>query len=42
MHVLDGGRKPEYLERTHTYTGRADKVQTEGPQLGIGPETLLL
>ena len=25
---LDGGRKPEYPERTHAYTGRTCKLQT--------------
>ena len=26
---LDGGRKPEYPERTHAYTGRTCKLHTE-------------
>jgi len=37
---LDGGRKPECLERTHAYTGRTCKLHTEKPQLGVEPETL--
>ena len=32
---LDGGRKPEYPERTHAYTGRTCKLHTERPQLGV-------
>ena len=39
---LDGGRKPEYPERTHAYTGRTYKLHTERPQLGLEPGTLLL
>jgi len=39
---LDGGGKPEYLEATHTYTGRTYKLHTEMPQPGIEPGTLLL
>jgi len=39
---LDGGRKPEYLERTHAYTGRKWKLHTERLQPGIEPETLPL
>ena len=39
---LDGGRKPEYPERTHAYTGRTCKLYTERPQLGVEPDTLLL
>jgi len=39
---LDGGRKPEYPERTHAYTGRARKLHTERPQVGIEPGTLSL
>ena len=31
---LDGGRKPEYLERTHAYTRRTCKLHTERPQQG--------
>ena len=30
---LDGGRKPEYPERTHAFTGRTYKLHTERPQL---------
>jgi len=37
-----GGRKPKYLERTHTYTGRTCKLHEERSQLGFKPETLLL
>jgi len=33
---LGSGRKPEYPERTHTYTGRTCKLHTERPQ----PKTL--
>jgi len=40
--LLDGGRKPEYPERTHAYTGRTCRLPTERPQLGIEPGTLLL
>ena len=29
---LGGGRKPEYPERTHAYTGRTCKLHTERPQ----------
>ena len=29
---LDGGRKPEYPERTHAYTGRTYKLHTERPE----------
>jgi len=39
---LDGGRKPEYPERTQTNTGRTYKLHTERPQLGFEPGTLLL
>ena len=39
---LDGGRKPEYPERTHTYKGRTCKLHTEKPRLEIEPGTLLL
>jgi len=39
---LDSGRKPEYPERTHTYTGGTCKLHTERLQLGIEPGTLLL
>jgi len=39
---LDGGRKPEYPERTHGYTGRTCKLHTERPQLGVEPGTLSL
>ena len=31
---LDGGRKPEYPERPHAYTGRTCKLHTERPQVG--------
>ena len=34
---LDGGRKPEYPERTHAYTGRTCKLHTERPQPGVEP-----
>jgi len=40
--LLDSGRKPEYLERTHAYTGRTCKLHTERPQVGIEPGTLSL
>jgi len=40
MHVF--GRKPEYPERTHAYTGRTCKLHTEKPQLGVEPGTLSL
>ena len=39
---LDGGRKPEYPERTHAYTGRTCKLHTERPQVGVEPGTLSL
>jgi len=39
---LDGGRKPEYPERTHPYTGRTCKLHTERPQAEIDPGTLSL
>jgi len=39
---LDSGRKPEYLERTHAYTGRTCKHHTERPQPGVEPGTLSL
>jgi len=39
---LDGGRKPEYPERTHAYTGRTCRLHTERPQVGIEPGTFLL
>jgi len=39
---LDSGRKPEYPERTHAYTGRTCKLHTERLQLGVEPETLSL
>jgi len=35
MLFLDGGRKPEYPERTHAYTGRTCKLHTE--RLGTNP-----
>jgi len=39
---LDSGRKPEYPERTHTYTWRTSKLYTERPQPGVEPGTLSL
>jgi len=39
---FDGGRKPEYPERTHTYTGRTCKIHTGRPQPGVGPGTFWL
>ena len=39
---LDGGRKSEDPERTHTYTWRTCKLHTERPQPGVEPGTLLL
>jgi len=39
---LDSGSKLEYLERTHTYTGRTCKLHTERPQPGVEPGTLSL
>jgi len=39
---LGGGRKLEYPERTHTYTGRTCKFHTEISQLGIEPGSLFL
>ena len=39
---LDSGRKPEYPERTHAYTGRTCKLHTERPQPGVEPGTLSL
>ena len=39
---LDGGRKTEYPERTHAYTGRTCRLPTERPQVGIEPGTLSL
>jgi len=38
---LDGGRKPEYPERTHAYTGRTCKLYTERSQPGVEPGTEL-
>jgi len=38
--LLDGGRKPEYPERTHASTGRTCKLHIDRPQLGIEPGTL--
>ena len=38
---LDSGRKPEYPERTHAYTGRTCE-HTERPQEGLEPGTFLL
>jgi len=37
---LSSGRKPEYPERTHAYTGTC-KLHTERPQLGFEPGTLV-
>jgi len=34
------GRKPEYLERKHTYTGITCKLHTERPHPGFKPGTL--
>jgi len=39
---LADGRKLDYPERTHAYTGRTCKLHTERLQLGINPETVLL
>uniref|UniRef100_A0A3Q3N0W1 Sulfotransferase n=1 Tax=Mastacembelus armatus TaxID=205130 RepID=A0A3Q3N0W1_9TELE len=39
---LDCGRKPEYLEKTHTSTGRTCKLHTERPLMGFKPGTILL
>jgi len=39
---LDSGRKLEYPERTHAYTGRTCKLPTEQPQLGSEPGALSL
>ena len=41
---LDSGRKLEYPERTHAYTGRTCELHTERPlpQPGVEPGTLLL
>jgi len=39
---LEGGRKPEYLERTHAYTGRTCKLHIERSQLEFEPGNLLL
>ena len=36
---LDGGRKLEYPERTHAYTGRTCELHTERPQPGVEPWT---
>jgi len=43
----DGGRKPEYPERTHVYTGRTCKLTQKGPswELNLEPsccEVMLL
>uniref|UniRef100_A0A669EXY2 Reverse transcriptase domain-containing protein n=1 Tax=Oreochromis niloticus TaxID=8128 RepID=A0A669EXY2_ORENI len=35
---LDGGRKPEYPERTHANTGRTCKLHTERPRPDVGIE----
>jgi len=32
---LNGGRKPEYPERTHAYKGRTCKLHAERPQVGV-------
>ena len=39
---LDGGRKLEFLGRTHAYTGRTCTLHTERHQLGIKTGSLLL
>jgi len=40
---LDGGRKPDYPERTHAYTGRTGKLHTERlGGWGVEPGTLSL
>jgi len=39
---LDSGRKLEYPERTHAYTGRTCKLHTVRPHQGVEPGTLLL
>jgi len=39
---LGGGRKPEYLERTHAYTERTYKLHKERLQPGYKPGALLL
>jgi len=39
---LGGGRKVEYKQRSHTYTGRTCKLHAERPQLGFETGTLLL
>jgi len=38
----DGGRKPEYPEKTHAYLGRTCKLHTERTQPGFEPRTVLL
>ena len=38
----NGGRKPEYPERTHTCTGRTLKFHTERPRPGFKPGPLSL
>ena len=40
--ILDGRRMPDYLEKTHTSTGRTCKLHTERPQPGFVPGTLLV
>jgi len=37
MLILDSGRKPEYTERTHAYTGRTCKLHAERSQPGVEP-----
>jgi len=39
---LDGGRKLEYLKRTHAYMGKTCKPHTEIPQLRFKPGSVLL
>jgi len=39
---LGGGRKPEYVQRSHACTGRTCKLHTERPQPGFEPGTLVL
>ena len=34
---LDGGRKPEYPERSHTYTGRTCRLHTERTSRELNP-----
>ena len=41
---LERGRKPEYQEETHAYTGRTCKLQSDGVMVGIMvfPEQIML